>query len=124
MVYKIATYFLLLNFVNTMFFHELSMLAPHKTSPYDLQARETDEINTLVEFVLEYCLDLPGDTPEEDFDDNPDHISTCNYYMLVEYAFGTVEWWQVLSERFWPVTAILLHNHQKVTSPPPETLPA
>jgi hypothetical protein len=120
MVYKIATYILLLNFVNTMFFHELSMLAPHRTSPYDLQARETDEVNTLVEFILEYCLGIPGDTPEEDFDDNPDHIFTSLDFVVPVYPFSMISWRLVPSEIRWSFNFLFPHTCLKVASPPPE----
>jgi hypothetical protein len=120
MIYKLATYILLFNFVNTMFFHELYMLAPRKTSPYDLQVRETDEINSLVEFIIEFCLGIPGDTPEEDFDDNPDHISTSVDYLVPVYAFSLIEWEHVLLEMACPITCFLPHTFQKVSSPPPE----
>jgi hypothetical protein len=120
MIYKIVTYVLLLNFVNTMFFHELPMLAPHRTSPFDLQERETDEVNTLVEFIIESCLGISGDTPEEDFDDNPDHISTSVDFVVPVYPFSLITWRLVPSEIRWPVNCFLPLACQKVASPPPE----
>jgi hypothetical protein len=67
MIKKIVIYILLLNFLNTVFFYN------NEPADYNIfnheQSIQEEEINSLVEFVVEECMDIKDTTPEDEDDD-------------------------------------------------------
>lgn len=75
MLHKIANYVLLLNFVNTVFFHELYLPSSFKISPYDQQDPKSAEVDSLMDLLLNLWLEYSGGSPGKGFQEKPDQIS-------------------------------------------------
>lgn len=73
---KFLIYLLLFNFLNTILFTA--------ETPSDIAKKGTilltDEINSVVEFVMQDCLDIEDSTPEDEDDDNPDPLKTVKLF--------------------------------------------
>jgi hypothetical protein len=71
---RLLTYFLLFNFLNTVFF------CNNEPEDYNLFSEREEiqegEINSLVEYVVEKCLDIKDVTPEDEDDDWDDPFKT------------------------------------------------
>jgi hypothetical protein len=65
---RIAVILLLCNFINTVLFTTETV----DLTPNNGQEEVVEEINSLVEFVVQDCMDIPDDTPEDEDDDMAD----------------------------------------------------
>jgi hypothetical protein len=65
---QIITILLLFNFLNTVLFSVETVDA----TPYDGIQDTVEEINSVVEFVVQDCMDIPDETPEDEDDDCTD----------------------------------------------------
>jgi hypothetical protein len=66
---KLFIYFLLLTMINSTFF----VGENQDDKPFDgIEEVNEEEYNSVVEFVMEGCMDIPDETPEDEDDDIPD----------------------------------------------------
>lgn len=69
MLRKLAIYVLLLNFVNTMFFHELPPLGACEASPFAAKTGKTSDIRSLTELALQVWWEMFGGKDLQDQED-------------------------------------------------------
>lgn len=80
---KVLIYLLFLSYINTAF---MTGEACNGSSGYGSKGKNQEEYNTIVEFVLEGCMDVPDATPEDEDDDIPDSAKTGK---MLDYYFNS-----------------------------------
>ncbi len=124
MVKKIILYFLLFNFLNTVCFPEFEMEHPRGTAGLQVDQSLPDEIDSMVEFVAEYWLDLGDDFSEdmEDSDSGPLKSRTLlkDYLLPSSFAFQPALAFSVAYSIFRPVSFEI--TWPEVNSPPPKAI--
>ncbi len=124
MFHKIVTYVLLLNFVNTMFFHQLYLPASYPSSLYDQQDPESDEVDSLLDLLAELWLEFSGKTPFRNFQEKPDHSSFEKEFLrTVEQP----ELAKIPLPKLPPLghlPPLLLDQYPEIISPPPKPAPS
>jgi hypothetical protein len=84
MMQKAVIWLLLLNLLNTLFFAEVPGWRGQEKGTIAATGTAST-IDSLVELVLEYCLEMPDVTPADDFDDLPDDLKRgkfIEYFLL------------------------------------------
>ena len=87
---KILIYLLLLSYINSAF---LTGEACIDSSAYGAKGKNQEEYNTIVEFVMEDCMDIHDATPEDEDDDIPDSAKTgkmLDYYFNTPFAYHSL----------------------------------
>ncbi|HSI91164.1 MAG TPA: hypothetical protein VK927_08605 [Adhaeribacter sp.] len=89
-----------------------------------LQESRPDEIDSVVEFVAEYCLNFDDDFSDTDFDDVPDDLKTnalLKDYLLPEsLAFLPPAYSSGVSG--FSFSCLFINNWSEIDSPPPKFL--
>jgi hypothetical protein len=122
MLQKVVTWFLLLNLLNTLFFFEVpASLRPADQATVSVAGSES-LIDSLVEFVLGYCLDQPDLLAEEDFDDTPDHLKRGKFmeFLLVPLPSHLAGLAGILSPSYGVFQEPLSSLSFDIVSPPPQ----
>jgi hypothetical protein len=85
MFQKFVLYILLFNFLNTFLFTAETV----DTNPKDNKEEVTEELNSIVEYVVEDCMEMGDEIPEDEDDDlqDPYKIEKCldNYYITEDF---------------------------------------
>jgi hypothetical protein len=120
MLRQIITYVLLLNFVNTMFFHELYRPAPLNASRYDQQDLEANETDSLIDLLVDLWQEFSGKAPKKEGKEYADHVSSEKDFLCLWQrpflAYGS----PMAPTLARPLSPFLSSLHSEVIPPPPK----
>lgn len=118
MLRKLVLYLLILNFLNTVLFAGESS----DETPFDnKEEANIEEYNSMVEFVVEGCLEMPDKSPEDEDDDVPDGFKTEKQLDFYSPSFLTFQFFKHNAQiKHIHIAPHILDFSPEQNSPPPK----